>query len=539
MRLRRLGLPFGLVLLLGAPGSAGADGGAHPATLARHVEAPRVHVAPPRTAPVGHATPARPPAEELGELLPELKAARRELDGGVVSPARRATIEALVAKVRVVASKLPPHEVSGRAKADYVADGVLERLAGIANGTLVPPVPDVDVRAALAAKHAPKVPERELKGAMAAWARGLSAHANSSQPEKVRGLVAALEPSGYAAPQAMDLLAEVLAEELETRGVFTGGWPHHFVEEQIFQMAGFSELAPRPVGWGRHAAAPRAAVAPLHALGAAGRARLHPETRAILGDFDAISATRARVLRPQLVRSAARQGVTRAELDAVRDLFRRAPIHVRFRLSAKLLDGLEKDPTWKNVHESGTTAGNPDLFARKAVEGDLGFFDDAAPASERPKYGYLNVTNAPLGQAGHYGDVVLVLRQDVKRRATVCFGDSFGGGKMVPAYPITSFEHPEGALAPLASREVLPTLVEVATGRRRSAPYPFPLASDRYVEVQIFGTLDLAKDVEAIVLGPEAAASPERARLVALATRLGIPLHVTPASGFSDIGFTP
>lgn len=528
MRTRGLLAPFALLFLAS---SAWAEAAPHPPPRAAVVAPPRV--APPRTAPTAPAH-ALAPSEELQTLLPELKAARRELAGGVVTPARRATIEALVTKVRGLATKLPEHDVSGRAKAEFTANGVTAQLDGIAAGTLKPLPPDVDVRTALAPRHAPRVPEKVLRTSLATWARSLPEHANADQPTKVRGLVEALGASGYGATEAMDLLAHVLAEELETKGVSPGGWTQHFVEEQIFRLAGLEGPDARPIGWGHGPAAPAAAHLPLHA----GRGDLHPETKRLLGDLGTIAEARARVTRPQLERAASRAGVSRAELDAVRALFRRAPVHVRFRPSATLLDGLEKDPTWKNLHESGTTGGNPDLLNRKTVERNLGFLDDDVPPGERPKYGYLNVTNATEGQAGHYGDAVLVLRQEVKQRATVCFGDSFGGGKWDPAQPVTSFDHPDAAIAPLLRREGIRPLVDVATGRRSSAPYPYPVASDRYLEVQIFGKVDLRRDVQAIVLGPEAAASPERARLVALATRLGIPVHVTPPSGFADIGFT-
>lgn len=557
-------------------GSAAADG-THPSTPARvagatpHVPAahPTAHAAPAHAAPAvarpapgtrhttldaafaklgAHAAHEPAPhvdAEPLETSVSKLKAARAELSAGAIDPARRAEIEKLVATVRAKVKALPatPENARAIAKADYAVQGVSEKLEGLDNGTFRPRLPDIAIRDALSPVHAPRVPTAQMRTAFARWMTELDLSDGHDQAIKVRPLFDALKGSGYAAPEAADLLAEVLAESIATRKLGSGGWQQHLVQDEIFRMFGFPEADPQPPLWGT--VAPPARPLDNDARNAPRLARVKPQTAAIFHDLDRVAEVRERYVRPQVDQMARLKGVSPAAMNAARDLFRRAPVHIKFRLSDGLLAGLERDPTWKNVHETGTTGGNSDLTARRFAERRLGFDpypkDPAAtpPDSERPRYGYVNITNGTEGQATHYGDATLILKHDVKSRSTLCFGDSFGNGRLDPARPLTTFAHPDIVLGDIASSGKLDPLLAVAQGRKKSVTYPFPLNEAKYVEVQIFGEVDLKRDVEAIVLGPEAAASPQRDRMIALGKKLGIPVLVNPKDGVANIGFLP
>lgn len=145
-----------------------------------------------------------------------------------------------------------------------------------------------------------------------------------------------------------------------------------------------------------------------------------------------------------------------------------------------LLYILARDGVYRSQFETGTSNGG--LTA--VVGGDRwrwesalfdGAYDDA-PAVERPKYGSLDQKGAAYGASPRFGSAFLRLRSDCLRRATFCFPDSVFG----PTW--------------FATHDRLATL-----------PESHPAVSDPlddYVEVHLHGTLNVAHDVEALVLDP-------------------------------------
>ena len=92
----------------------------------------------------------------------------------------------------------------------------------------------------------------------------------------------------------------------------------------------------------------------------------------------------------------------------------------------------------------------------------------AAPASERPKYGGLNVLRRPAGACPGFGSCHLRLRPEVNERTTVLLGDS-------------------ARLGPVD-----------------------------YIEAHVHGPVELARDAEAVVVDPAFAGTPIADALLAL-----------------------
>ena len=103
-------------------------------------------------------------------------------------------------------------------------------------------------------------------------------------------------------------------------------------------------------------------------------------------------------------------------------------------------------------------------------------YDDGPPAS-RPKYGSLNFRRRRVGGSPRFGSAHLRLTADSLDRATFCYPDSAA----------------EPALFGIAAR--VSSLVKLAEADDRDA-------LDDYVEAHVHGPIDIASDVEAVVLDP-------------------------------------
>lgn len=141
---------------------------------------------------------------------------------------------------------------------------------------------------------------------------------------------------------------------------------------------------------------------------------------------------------------------------------------------------MARDGLYRSQFETGTSNGGLTAFAggdRYRWESDLfgGTYDDA-PASERPKYGSLDLRGAPHGASPRFGSAFLRLRAECLKRATFCYPDSVFG----PTWFAT-----HDRVAPL--------------------PTSHPAVSDPlddYVEAHVHGTLNISSDVETLVLDP-------------------------------------
>ncbi|MCQ4208298.1 DUF3626 domain-containing protein [Streptomyces longispororuber] len=173
-------------------------------------------------------------------------------------------------------------------------------------------------------------------------------------------------------------------------------------------------------------------------------------------------------------------------------------------------DRLAADGRYRGQYETGLSNGSRTAHPgglRDGWEEQLfaGAYATAA-ATERPKYGALDVMRHADGAAPRFGSCHVRLRAAAAARATFCFGDSHLG----PADTGTA-----DALHP-----VLAALVEDAarSGQSLGVPGADPVAViralprspargpgrslDFYVEAQVHADVDLRRDAEALVLDP-------------------------------------
>lgn len=178
---------------------------------------------------------------------------------------------------------------------------------------------------------------------------------------------------------------------------------------------------------------------------------------------------------------------------------------------ATVLERLGRDGVYRSQFETGTSNGgltaHPGGARWRWEQRIFGHAYDDAPVAERPKYGALNHRRRRIGAAPRFGSAHLRLTEAVLDRSTFCFPDSV-------------FE--PTAMATTARFDLFP-LVEKFDARERSDAVEAAEGGllDDYIEAHVHGTVDLAVDVEAVVLDPCFRGSPIEAQ----AGSLGVPLE--------------
>ncbi len=164
----------------------------------------------------------------------------------------------------------------------------------------------------------------------------------------------------------------------------------------------------------------------------------------------------------------------------------------RLLAGASMLEWLARDGVYRSQFETGTSNGG--LTARPGGERWRweqrmfgGAYDDA-PVGARPKYGALNHRRRRIGGAPRFGSAHLRLTEDALDRSTFCFPDSVF----------------EPTAVATTERFDLFRLVEVFDARARTDEVEGREGGrlDDYVEAHVHGIIELARDVEAVVLDP-------------------------------------
>lgn len=203
--------------------------------------------------------------------------------------------------------------------------------------------------------------------------------------------------------------------------------------------------------------------------------------------------------------------------------------------SALAQDGVYRSQFVTGISNGGLTAyagGDRDRWEHRMFGGAYQR-PEVAPA-DRPTYGGLNLLDHADGACPRFGSCHLRLRPAVLARATFCLGDSHLDPGVVGT--ADAFEAVlAGLLTGVAGTgECLGRAgTDVATLARTllepsSAPATVGRALDDYVEAQIHGPLDLAQDVEELVVDPSFAGTPTGATLESIARRYGLPLRWHP-----------
>jgi len=178
-----------------------------------------------------------------------------------------------------------------------------------------------------------------------------------------------------------------------------------------------------------------------------------------------------------------------------------------------------KDCRIKNLFEVNTGRGGTDQKTRASWETTMfnGFYDNAEP-HERVKYGSLNIDSNPDGVMSTvaYGDAFIVLKQEVKYRITLVYGDSSGISYHLhiatPKYLTNILNY--------IPTTVLDAAIRVAKGQT------IEYASYQYIEAQIHGELRMDRDVAKLIIKRSLYVSDKGQAVVEMCNRFGIELVV-------------
>ncbi|WP_027344715.1 DUF3626 domain-containing protein [Hamadaea tsunoensis] len=187
-------------------------------------------------------------------------------------------------------------------------------------------------------------------------------------------------------------------------------------------------------------------------------------------------------------------------------------------------EGVYRGQFETGISNGGRTAypgGDRDLWEQRLF-GDAYHAGQYAPA-ERPKYGALNLAGHADGASPRFGSCHVRLRPEVNERCTFTVGDSHLGpadtGTIDAFEPIVAGLRAGGA-GNLGSDLDLLTILRAQPLRRGIGR-----ALDEYVEAQVHGTVEIARDVDAFVLDPSFAGTPSADHLADLADRCGVVLE--------------
>lgn len=167
------------------------------------------------------------------------------------------------------------------------------------------------------------------------------------------------------------------------------------------------------------------------------------------------------------------------------------PITTKYGMIKNIFNIFIENPKLKNIFE--ILNNDSSLNFRKEVE-DLLFFKmyNNCDNKERPKYGSINIIENIRGDTlcTAYGDICLKYKDDIKKRTTFTFGDSFG--KMLY---ICTYEHLEHLLYHF-DINTIKIIIDIINGNDTKN-------ITQYIEAQIHGNIDITRDIENIRISKE------------------------------------
>lgn len=283
--------------------------------------------------------------------------------------------------------------------------------------------------------------------------------------------------------------------------------------------------------------------------------RLLPQQRKALAHVAQLASRSGARTRDDAIRIVARAGLREvAYEEALSSLRRRARIALHFhpeRLDGagrSVAEGLLRDGVYRSQFETALSSGSPSAFPggeRDAWEERLfggAYHAAGGAASDRPRYGALDVARHPDGPAPRFGSCYFLLRPHVSVRSTFTFGDSHEDGATartgtldqldpVMASLLERVERGRGAFAlqDLTVAGLLHRLThELAAPLRDPGTGRPGRALDSYIEVQVHGAIDLAEDVERLVADPAFRDHPVGGTLAGISARFDVPLDWHP-----------
>ena len=281
-------------------------------------------------------------------------------------------------------------------------------------------------------------------------------------------------------------------------------------------------------------------------------ALLHVEAVARKAETDALSSTAAIFERAELAPD--------RYADAIRSIRRYARIVLHFhpdrlcRKTRSVAECLLRDGLYRNQFETGLSSASPtawpggerDIWERTLFGG--AYHAEGVTASERPKYGALELVRFPDGPIPRFGSCYLVLR-GVNARTSITFMGSEDphaaeragtlaaphsvmaallseiehGGEAHPPWP--PFRAPTLGVPGLSVERVCRLLQDLRLPRGNPSSGEPGRVLDSGVEAQVHGPLRLDRDVELMVADPAFSSAPVGRTLREVENRYGIPLR--------------
>jgi hypothetical protein len=139
-------------------------------------------------------------------------------------------------------------------------------------------------------------------------------------------------------------------------------------------------------------------------------------------------------------------------------------------------------------------------------------------AEKRPIYGHWEYTE---GAAAHYGNIQLILKEEVKGRTGYAIGNSSGIGEVVES--AGTFKNPMSFVETIVRDHRNHIISEddwkdILEGKK----YPKRTSGD-YIEAQVYGGVDIRRDVEKIIVKKDRAYSEKTyAHIFAMGKKYGI-----------------
>jgi hypothetical protein len=194
-------------------------------------------------------------------------------------------------------------------------------------------------------------------------------------------------------------------------------------------------------------------------------------------------------------------------------------------------DGLLRDGIYRSQFETGLSNGSRTAFPggeRDAWEAKLfggAYHAVDVVATDRPRYGALDILHHADGGSPRFGSCYFVLRPEVRARCTFTWGDSHlepehVGMADVPAPVIAALL---ASAAELSTSALIHRLAAL-----REQPRVLGRALDEYIEAQVHGPIRLSRDVAALVVDPSFDGTPTGEILETAATTWGFPLDRHP-----------
>jgi hypothetical protein len=233
--------------------------------------------------------------------------------------------------------------------------------------------------------------------------------------------------------------------------------------------------------------------------------------------------------RPFLLSRAQRLGFTADAVDRSLAFIREtAPLIVHVNLW-QCLFSFEKDTHYRSQFETKTSNGFIGLDTRRGWERTMfGDAYDGATDAERVKYGTINLTDTPIGNAScsFYGRSLLVLNPDVRKRTTWLPFDSSENR----ACPVGTFDHCEHILNEVDEKQ-LRKILSVGSGLARA----LDSCPRWYCECQIHGPVQFSHDVLALIVSSSDVPLLHRAKKFARANHFPVILHTNFAKTATEL----